>query len=63
MFCGGENFLGKFYIMKRVVKNFFNLPRAKFPVRVVTVAWQHGLSGEPKIKTTEPVTREFFIQV
>jgi hypothetical protein len=34
--------------------------RAKFPVKVAVVAWQHGLPG--KIKTATPVTREFFIQ-
>jgi hypothetical protein len=34
-------------------------PRAKFPVKVTVIAWQHGLPG--KIKTAEPATREFFI--
>jgi hypothetical protein len=37
-------------------------PRAKFPVKVTVVAWQHGLSGERKIRTAAPVTRQFFIQ-
>jgi hypothetical protein len=35
-------------------------PRAKFPVRVTVVAWQHGLPG--KVKTAEPVPREFLIR-
>jgi hypothetical protein len=35
-------------------------PRAKFPVKVAVVAWQHGLPG--KVKTAAPVTREFLIQ-
>jgi hypothetical protein len=34
-------------------------PRAKFPVKVSVVAWQHGLPG--KVQTAEPVTREFFL--
>lgn len=34
-------------------------PRAKFPVRVTVVAWQHGLPG--KVKTARLVTREFVI--
>lgn len=34
-------------------------PRAKFPVKVTVVAWQHGLPG--KVKTAKPVTREFAI--
>ncbi len=37
-------------------------PRAKYPVKVTVVAWQHGLSGERKVKTAAPVAREFFIQ-
>ena len=35
-------------------------PRAKYPVKVTVFAWQHGLFG--KIKTAEPVVREFFIK-
>lgn len=35
-------------------------PRAKFPVKVTVVAWQHGRAGD--IKSAEPVTREFLIQ-
>jgi len=35
-------------------------PRAKFPVKVTVVAWQHGLPG--KDKTATPVRREFFIR-
>ena len=35
-------------------------PRAKFPVLVKVVAWQHGLPG--KVKTAAPETREFYIQ-
>lgn len=34
-------------------------PRAKFPIKVTIVAWQYGLPG--KIKTADPVAREFFI--
>ena len=34
-------------------------PRASFPVKVTVVAWQYGLPG--KVKTAEPVTRQFFI--
>ena len=34
-------------------------PRAKFPVRVTVVAWQHGLPG--KIKSATPVARAFLI--
>ncbi len=34
-------------------------PRAKFPVPVSVVAWQHGLPG--KVKTAAPVTREFYL--
>jgi hypothetical protein len=36
-------------------------PRAKFPIKATVVAWQHGLSGEKKIQTAEPVVREFLI--
>ncbi len=35
-------------------------PRAKFPVKVTVVAWQQGLPG--KVKTAQPVAREFFIR-
>lgn len=34
-------------------------PRARFPVKVSVVAWQHGLPG--KVQTAVPVTREFFL--
>jgi hypothetical protein len=34
-------------------------PRAKFPVKVTVVAWQHGLPGQ--VKTAVPVTREFYL--
>jgi hypothetical protein len=37
-------------------------PKAKFPVKVTVVAWQHGRSSEPKLKTAEPVAREFLIE-
>ena len=43
-------------------------PRAKFPVRVTVVAWQHGSPGTSvtqapgKVKTAAPVTREFVIR-
>jgi hypothetical protein len=37
-------------------------PRAKFPVRVTVVAWQHGLSGERKIQTATPVVRGFVVR-
>ncbi len=33
--------------------------RAKFPVKVTVVAWQHGLFG--RIRTAEPVERSFYI--
>lgn len=35
-------------------------PLAKFPVKVTVVAWQHGLPG--KVKTADPVRREFLIR-
>jgi hypothetical protein len=45
------------------VSKFMKIPpRAKFPVKVTVVAWQYGRSIEPKLKTAEPVTREFFIE-
>ena len=34
-------------------------PRAKFPIKVTVVAWQHGIAG--KIQTAEPVERSFYI--
>jgi hypothetical protein len=37
-------------------------PRAKFPVKVTVVAWQYGRATEPKLKSAEPVTREFMIR-
>jgi hypothetical protein len=36
-------------------------PRAKYPVKVSVVAWQYGRSVEPKLKSAEPVERDFFI--
>jgi hypothetical protein len=45
------------------VLKFTKIPlRAKFPVKVTVVAWQYGRSIEPKLKTVEPVTREFAIE-
>lgn len=35
-------------------------PRARFPVKVTVVAWQHSLPG--KVREAVPVEREFFIQ-
>lgn len=35
-------------------------PRAKFPIHVTVVAWQHGLPG--KVKTAAPVAQSFSIQ-
>ncbi|HEU5395542.1 MAG TPA: hypothetical protein VFV81_00145 [Verrucomicrobiae bacterium] len=35
-------------------------PRAKFPLRVTVVAWQHGLPG--KIQGAPPVAREFLLR-
>jgi hypothetical protein len=35
---------------------------ARYPVKVTVVAWQRGRSIEPKLKTTVPVTLEFFIR-
>ena len=37
-------------------------PRARFPVKVTVVAWQYGRAMEPKLKSAEPVTREFLIE-
>jgi hypothetical protein len=37
-------------------------PRAKFPVKVTVVAWQYGRSVDPKLKTADPVAREFLIE-
>lgn len=36
-------------------------PNTKFPVKVTVVAWQYGLSKEPKLQSAEPVTRSFYI--
>jgi len=36
-------------------------PRAKFPVKVVVVAWQYGRAAEPKLQSAAPVERVFFI--
>jgi len=36
-------------------------PRSKFPLKVTVVAWQYGRAAEPKLKTAEPVEREFYI--
>jgi hypothetical protein len=36
-------------------------PRAKMPVKVTVIAWQYGRSGEPKLKSAEPVERTFYI--
>lgn len=36
-------------------------PRAKFPVKVVVVAWQYGRSTEPKVQTAQAVTQMFRI--
>ena len=37
-------------------------PKAKFPLKVTVVAWQHGRLGEPKIQTAEPVIKSFYIR-
>jgi hypothetical protein len=34
-------------------------PRAKFPLKVTVVAWQYGRSIEPKLKSADPVERNF----
>ena len=34
-------------------------PRAKFPIKVTVVAWQHGLPGT--IQSAQPVSREFLL--
>jgi len=40
--------------------NFTALPpQAKLPVKVTVIAWQYGRSVEPKLKTAEPVERQF----
>ena len=36
-------------------------PRAKYPIKVTIVAWQHGRVLEPKFKTAEPLERTFYI--
>jgi hypothetical protein len=36
-------------------------PLAKYPVKVTVIAWQYGRSGEPKLKSAEPVERTFYI--
>jgi hypothetical protein len=36
-------------------------PRAKFPVKVIVVAWQFGCVSEPKLKAAEKVERMFLI--
>jgi hypothetical protein len=36
-------------------------PHAKYPVKVTVVAWQYGLSIQPKLKTAVPVERTFYI--
>jgi hypothetical protein len=36
-------------------------PHAKLPIKITVVAWQYGRSVEPKLKTAEPVEREFFL--
>jgi hypothetical protein len=36
-------------------------PRAKFPVKVVVVAWQPGNAGDPKLKDATPIERTFSI--
>lgn len=36
-------------------------PRSKYPVKVTVVAWQYGLTSEPKVRTAEQVERFFYI--
>jgi hypothetical protein len=36
-------------------------PRAKFPVKVIIIAWQYGRSTEPKLKSAAPVERTFYL--
>ncbi len=36
-------------------------PRARYPVKVIVVAWQYGNDHEPRLQTAEPVERAFFI--
>jgi hypothetical protein len=36
-------------------------PKTKFPVKVTVVAWQYGLSKEPKLQSAESVARSFYI--
>jgi len=44
------------------VVKFTPIPlRAKLPIKVTVVAWQYGRSVGPKIKTADPVAREFFL--
>lgn len=37
-------------------------PKAKFPIKVAVVAWQHGSMTEPKVQTAQPVERIFYIK-
>jgi len=37
-------------------------PHAKFPIKVIVVAWQYGRNIEPKLKTATPVVKQFYIQ-
>lgn len=37
-------------------------PKAKFPVKVIVVAWQYGSMVEPKIQTATPVEQVFYLQ-
>jgi hypothetical protein len=36
-------------------------PRARFPVKVMVVAWQYGSSVAPKLQTAEQVERSFYL--
>lgn len=36
-------------------------PKAKYPVKVTVVAWQYGLSQEPRLQSAESVVRSFYI--
>jgi hypothetical protein len=44
------------------VLKFTKIPaHAKFPIKVTVIAWQYGRAIEPKLKTAEPVERQFLI--
>lgn len=37
-------------------------PRSQFPIKVTVVAWQYGLTTEPKVKSARPIEQSFYIE-